>query len=107
MQLPLILLLAPAFLGLDQLPAAKAEPIAADHVRLTAVYPEGNMIGATIKLLEGAERFCRGKGKAVSVSPMVPAEVPKSDRATRRLGDRTLTEEYRCVPEAAEPAKAP
>jgi hypothetical protein len=77
--------------------------ISDDHVRLNAIYPEGNMVGATIKLLEGADRFCRGKGKAVSISPPVVADIPKGDRAARRLGTQSLTEEYSCVPQPAPP----
>jgi hypothetical protein len=66
-------------------------------VRLRAFYPEGYMIEAMIELVEGADRFCRGKGKAASVSPVVIAGVPEEDRA-RRLSSHSLTEEYRCVP---------
>jgi len=107
MILPLaLLLISPAILPLEALPAATAEALADDHVRLKMVYRDENMIGAMIKLLEGADRFCRGKGKATSVSPLVIAEVPKSDRAARRLGSHSLTEEYRCLPEPP-PAKAP
>jgi hypothetical protein len=100
-----LLLIAPNIVPLSALPPATAEALANDHVRLKAVYPDGNMIGAMIKVLEGKDRFCRGKGKAISVSPPVMAEVPKSDRAARRLGSHSLTEEYRCVPESV-PAEA-
>ena len=101
-----LLLIAPNILPLDGLPAATAEALANDHVRLKVIYPKDNMIGAMIKVLEGADRFCRDKGKATSLSPLVIAEVPKSDRAARRLGSHSLTEEYRCVPEPV-PAEAP
>jgi hypothetical protein len=101
-----LLLIAPNILPLDALPSATAETLADDHVRMKAIYPGENMIGAMIKMLEGADRFCRGKGKATSVSPMVIAEIPKSDRAARRLGSHSLTEEYRCLPQPA-PAEAP
>jgi hypothetical protein len=107
MILPLALLLgAPSILPLEALPTATAEVLAEDRVRLKVIYPRDNMIGAMIKVLEGADRFCRGKGKATSVSPLIVADVPKSDRAARRLGNQSLTEEYRCIPQPA-PAGAP
>jgi hypothetical protein len=76
------------------------QPLDGDRFRLTITYRGYEIepqIKAQKKLAATASGLCKGKGIAVSSGTLDLTEVPLTDLATRRRGDHTLSEEWRCV----------
>ena len=78
-----------------------AVPIGADRFQVTVVYRGSSPFDqaeAQFKLADAAKRLCKGKGRAVSGGALQSGQVPKTDKAARKKGRFSLTEEWRCVP---------
>ncbi len=76
------------------------QPIDADRFRLTIIYGGRSAYAhaeAQMKLIGAAEGLCKGRGRAVSEEALMLNEVSKADKATRKKGRLSLSQEWRCV----------
>ena len=79
------------------------QPLDADRFRLTILYKGDSLAAhanAQFKLIAAARRLCEGRGRPVSAGTLEVNTVPRSDKAARKRGHLSLSEEWRCIPQA-------